>query len=131
MWQSSTGSVIDGLNLDNNTSRVNLVNDRLYSTSGNFPMVGLTRNEFRTLARNHNYQLFDFYQWQLVMMLYITEFGNWNSQSVVGRGNVDRSYVASSSTQSQSPNVASGLSNIIGNQSGGVDNSQGNPYVSY
>ena len=132
VYDTSAAAYIDGLNLDNNTSRVNLGEDLLASVAtGNFPMVGLTRNEFRTLADNAGFQLYDFWQWQAVMMLFITEYGSWNSQAVLGRGNVDRSYPASSSNQGDSPHEAPGLSNVIGNGSGGIDVGDGDPWVSY
>ena len=133
VYDTSAAAHIDGLNLENNTSRVNLSEDLLASVStGNFPMVGLTRNEFRTLAENAGFQLYDFWQWQAVMMLFITEYGSWNSQAVLGRGNVDRSsYPPSSNDQSDSPQEAPGLSNSIGNGSGGIDDADGDPWVSY
>src|SRR5699024_4694231 len=132
VYDNSAGGYINGLNLDNNTSRVTLGEDLLASVAtGNFPMVGLTRNEFRTLADNAGFQLYDFWQCQAVMMLFITEYGTWNSQGVLGRGNVDRSYPASSSNQNDSPTEAPGLSNVIGNGSGGIDDADGDPWVSY
>lgn len=132
VYDTSAGAYIDGLNLDDNTSRVALGEDMLASVAtGNFPMVGLTRNEFRILAENAGFQLYDFWQWQAVMMLFVTEYGSWNSQAVLGRGNVDRTYVESSSDQADSPHTAPGLSNVIGNGSGGIDDADGNPWVSY
>lgn len=129
---TSAGAYINGLNLDNNTSRITLGEDTLASVAtGNFPMVGLTRNEFRALANNAGFQLYDFWQYQAVMILFITEYGNWNSQGVLGRGNVDRSYPPSSSNQGNSPNEAPGHSNVIGNGSGGIDDADGSPWVSY
>jgi hypothetical protein len=44
---------------------------------------------------------------------------------------VDRSYLASSSNQGDSPHEAPGLSNSIGNGSGGIDDADGDPWVSY
>lgn len=132
VWDESAGAVIDGLNLDDNTSRVDLVNDQMYSTSGNFAMVGLTRDQFRQLARNTGYQLYDYYQWHLVQLLWITEYGSWNSQDVLGRGNVDAgSYPASSSNQASSPHTVNGLSNQFGNYSGSVATGDGEPFVTY
>ena len=132
VWQASSATVIDGLNLDNNTSRVNLSNDRLYSTPGNFPMVGLTRAEFRQLARNGGYQLYEYWMWQLVQMLWITEYGNWNSQAVLGNGNTQKgTWPASSSNQSNSLNEINGLSDNFGNYSGSVASPDGNPFVTY
>lgn len=120
VWQASSDSVIDGLDLDNNTSRINLSYDRLYSTPGNFAMVGLTRNEFRTLARNGGYQLYEYWMWQLVQMLWITEYGDWNSQNVLGLGNY-----------SGSLNEINGLSDQFGNYSGSVASADGDPFVTY
>lgn len=132
VWDESAGAVIDGLNSDNNSSRVDLVNDELYSTSGNYAMVGLTRDEFRQLARNAGYQLYDYSQWQLVQLLWITEYGNWNSQDVLGRGNVDAgSYPSSSNNQGDSPHTINGLSNQFGNYSGSVATGDGDPFVTY
>lgn len=132
VYDTSAGAYINGLNLNNNSARVNLGEDILASVAtGNFAMVGLTRGEFRTLAQNAGFQLYDFWQYQAVMMLFITEYGSWNSQAVLGRGNVDRSYPASSSNQGDSPHEPNGLSNIIGNGSGGIDDADGDPWVSY
>lgn len=132
VWQALSNSVIDGLNLGNNTSRVNLNIDRLYSTPGNFPMVGLTRAEFRQLARNAGYQLYDYWMWQAVQLLWITEFGNWNSQEVLGYGWVDGgSWPASSSNQNDSLATKNGSSNNFGNHSGSVLGEDGTPFVTY
>lgn len=132
VYSASANDFINGLNSDNNSSRVNLGNDTLASVAtGHFAMVGLTRNEFRTLARNAGFQLYDFWQYQAVVMLFITEYGTWNSQGVLGRGNVDRSYPTSSNNQANSPHEPNGLSNVIGNASGGVDTTDGAPWVSY
>jgi hypothetical protein len=132
VYDTSAGAYINGLNSDNNSARINLGEDLLASVAtGNFAMVGLTRNEFRTLARNADFQLYDFWQYQAVIMLFITEYGSWNSQAVLGHGNVDRSYPASSDNQAQSPHEANGHSNIIGNHSGGINTADGAPWVSY
>ena len=92
VFSVAADAVIDGLNSDNNSARIDLATDKLYSASGNFCMVGVHRTDFRTLAENHGFQLYDYWQWQLVQYLFITEYGNWNSQAVLGNGNVSRSY---------------------------------------
>jgi hypothetical protein len=123
---------LDGLNLDNNTSRVDTAlttGDKLASVSGRYPMVGLTLAEFRRLAKNSGYEQHTFWLWQLIQLLYVTEYGNWNSQAQIGNGNVSRSYPASSSNQADSPHVVAGLSNYLGNATGaGVEP---NPFISY
>jgi hypothetical protein len=128
-----SGSVyLDGLNSDDNTGRVDTTlttGDKLASVSGRYPMVGLTRAEFRRLAQNSGYEQHTFWLWQLYMLLYVTEYGNWNSQAQIGNGNVSRDYPVSSSNQTDSPNVAAGLSNYLGNATGaGVEP---NPFISY
>lgn len=131
VWDDSASAYIDGLNLDNNTSRIDLANDKLASVSGRFPMVGLTRAQFRTLAANAGGALEQFYEWQLLQLLFVVEYGNWNGQAVLARGNVDRTYLSSSSNQADSPHTVAGLSNTLGNQSGGLDNSSGTHFMSY
>jgi len=127
----SAGIYIGGLNLDDNTSRVDTTTDLIASVSGQYPMVGLTRAEFRTLAENAGYQLYDFWQHQLVQLLYLTEYGDWNSQEMLGEGNVNGTYVDSSDIQSDSPHTIAGTSNSLGNQSGHVNSADGTPFVSY
>lgn len=132
VYDTSAGAYINGLNSDDNSARINLGEDLLASVAtGNFAMVGLTRNEFRTLARNAGFQLYDFWQYQAVVMLFITEYGSWNSQAVLGHGNVHRIYPGSSNNQAESPHEANGHSNIIGNHSGGINTADGAPWVSY
>ena len=120
VFSAASADIIDGLNSDNNTARVNQTNDRLASTAGNFCMVGLTRPEFRKLAQNGGYQMFDYWQWQLLQHLFATEYGSHNSQLKIGNGNVAGAYLTSSDLQSDSPHIVNGLSNSLGNRSGAV-----------
>lgn len=123
VFSASANDYIDGLNLDNNTSRVVLANDKLASVSGKYPMVGLTRNQFRTLAakRGTGWQQWDFWTNSLIQILYLTEYRNLNSQAVIGNGNTTSSYIASSSDQADSPHSVAGKSNAIGNGTGNVN----------
>ena len=134
VYSASDDEWIDGLNLDDNTDRVGLGGDYLGSIKGMYPMVGLQRSEFRTLAGNlgdGHFHLADFWLIQAIQLLYLVEYGDHHSQAKVGRGNVDRSYSSSSSNQSDSPHVESGLSAEIGNDSGSVDDDAGEPWMSY
>ncbi len=141
LWSNSSSAIIDGLNLDSNSSRVNQTNDKLSSTSGNFVFGGRTRAEFRKLASNRGagWSQWDYYTWQAILFLFYTEYGNLNSQDELGDGNVWRSYKNSSSNQADSPHVINGVSNSLGNQSGAVEDTNkndtndwsGNPFVSY
>jgi hypothetical protein len=124
VYDVSAGAYIDGLNLDNNTTRVDVANDKLASVSGEYPMVGLTRGEFRTLAdkRGAGWQQMDFWTHALLQLLYTTEYRNLNSQGAIGSGNVSvaSGYPASSSLQADSPHSVAGKSNAIGNGTGAL-----------
>ena len=137
--QKPNGTVIPGLNLDINLSRVDLATDKLSSLSGgdNYAMVGLNLDEFRTLANNRGegWEQFSFLAWQALQILGYTYLGSFNGQSALGDGNVNKSYSSASSNQSQSPHTLNGASNYLGNQPGatndfmsllGVENLWGN-----
>lgn len=128
VWSVAGGENLSGLNSDNNLPRIDLATDYLTSLPDSFAMVGVSRTNFRTLAQNGGYQLFDYWQWELLKTLFIAEFGNWNSQAVLGNGNVSGSYLAASNVQSDSPHTMNGLSNSLGNNSG---SSVTDPFVSY
>ena len=128
VWSVAGGENLSGLNSDNNLPRIDLTTDYLTSLPDSFAMVGVSRTNFRTLAQNGGYQLFDYWQWELLKTLFIAEFGNWNSQAVLGDGNVFGAYPAPSDVQSDSPHTMNGRSNSLGNNSG---SSATNPFVSY
>jgi hypothetical protein len=119
VYDASLDSYIAGLNLDNATSLVNTGEDKLASVSGIYPMVGLTRSEFRTLARNNGtgWEQADFWMVSAIQLLYLIEYGTFNSQAVLGNGNTGGGYLDSSSSQSDSPHTIAGASNSIGNGS--------------
>ena len=110
-----------GLNLDDMTSNLDLANDKLASVSGVYPLVGVTRDECRSLARNvgTGWRQQDFWLTCAVQLLYLVEYGNFNSQSNLGNGNTGTSptYPASSSSQTDSPHSVAGKSNSLGNAS--------------
>lgn len=58
------------------------------STSGVKPQASVTRANFRTNIHNlgSTYWQYDFAMWWTIMMLYIVEFANWNSQATIGYG---------------------------------------------
>lgn len=114
-----------GLNLDDMTSNLDLSNDVLASVSGVYPLVGITRDEGRTLAENNGtgWHQLDFALWSAIQMLFLAEYGSFNSQDKLGVGCTNETYVSSSSVQSDSPHVRSGLSNGLF-ASGSSDGSQ-------
>lgn len=102
-----------GLNLDNMTANLDLANDKLASVSGVYPLVGVTRAQCRTLAANNGtgWHQLDFALWSAIQMLYLVEYGNFNSQATLGAGNTNGSYLTSSSNQNDSPHTIAGVSN--------------------
>jgi hypothetical protein len=120
-----------GTNLDDATSTLDLSNDKLSSVSGIHPLVGATRNECSMLAANNGsgWVQLDFNLWSAIQILYIVEYANFNSQATLGSGNTDGSYVASSSSQADSPHIIAGATNNLGNNS--TDLATGTGFVSY
>ena len=118
---------IGGGNLTDATALVDTAANKLSSVKGVYPMVGLTRNEFRLLAavNGTGWRQLDFYLWCAVGMLYVVEYQTFFSQSVLGNGNTNGIYLASSAVQSNSPHTIAGLRDDIGNASTTTANGQG------
>jgi hypothetical protein len=113
---------ISGGNLDNATALVDLTattGSKLACVSGVYPMVGLTRAEFRTLSKNRGagWRMGDFTLWSAIGILLAVEAQTLNSQGVYGAGNTGGSYLASSGVQSDSPHTIAGAGNALGNSS--------------
>ena len=108
-----------GTNLDDMTSSIDTSNDLLASVSGIYPLVGVTRAEARSLASNvgTGWRQVDFWLISAIQMLYLVEYGTFNSQSVLGNGNTGATYPASSANQTDSPHSIAGKSNSLGNAS--------------
>ena len=108
-----------GLNLDDMTPSLDLVNDKLASVSGIYPLVGVTRGETRTLGRNAGtgWHQLDFALWSAIQMLFLAEYSSFNSQLKLGAGNTNGSYLTSSAIQTDSPHTIAGASNVWGNNS--------------
>ena len=127
-----------GLNLDDMTGNLDIANDKLASVSGVYPLVGVTRDECRTLAENNGtgWHQLDFALWSAIQMLFLVEHGDFKTQGILGAGNTGASYLASSSSQTDSPNSVAGKSNALGNAStdttsGASSASRDTAYMSY
>lgn len=134
VYDDSEDTYISGNNQDDATDLVDLSDDHLASVSDVYPMVGLQRSEFRTLASNYgdgNWHQPDFWMVQAIQLLYLVEYGSFDAQDKIGRGNVDRDYESSSSDQDDSPHVVAGLSDSYGNKTASVDDETGDPFISY
>jgi len=121
---------IGGGNLDNAAALVNTGTDKLASVKGIYPMVGLTRAEFRALAANNGtgWRQLDFPLWNAVAMLYLVEAQTFFSQDVLGNGNTNNNYnisTATDPTQAGSPHTIAGFRDDVANGSTTPANGQG------
>ena len=143
---SAADALISGLNNDNNSGAngagvdvTATTGDKLRSAKGIYPMVGLTRAEFRTLAANKGtgWRQLDFALWSAVQMLFIVENQSFYSQGIVGAGNTNGSYLASSGNQNDSPHTVAGAGDAIANAStdttsgAGVNAKPGTSFMKY
>ena len=134
-----SGLYESGLNWSNNITagqRWNVSAYKLSSVSGIYPAEGITRSHARQLAANRGtrWRQLDYYLLSLIQLLYLTEYGNFNSQSSIGNGNVEVTggYPTASGNQSDSPHSIAGKSNSIGNASGGTNSTtRDTAWVSY
>jgi hypothetical protein len=147
VYDVSTSTYISGLNWDNNSGAGNGVEvdvtastgDVLASVSGIYPMVGLQRAEFRTIAANRGsgWRQVDWTLWSAVQLLYLIEYQTFFSQNILGAGNTNGSYLSPSGDQNQSPHTIAGASNSLGNIStntttgAGVNAKPGTSFMCY
>lgn len=137
---------LSGLNYDNNDGANGVgvdvtasTGDKLASVKGIYPMVGLTRAEFRTVAANvgSGWRQLDFALWSAVQMLYLVEHQSFYSQNILGAGNTNGSYLLSSGNQSDSPHTIAGAGDSIANGStdttsgAGVNAKPGTSFMKY
>jgi hypothetical protein len=119
LWDDSAGQYVSGLNLDNMSANIDLAADKLASVADVYPLVGVTRPECRTLAANNGagWHQMDFYLWSAVQMLFFVERASFRSQTLLGAGNTNISYLVSSADQNDSPHTIAGASTSWGNTS--------------
>lgn len=81
--------------------KASVSDNKLYSCSGQSPLVSQTIGTFRTYANNRGegYEQMTFYVRTYLAVMYILRFGNLNSQSAVGRGFVDGNSAATTTGQ--------------------------------
>jgi hypothetical protein len=101
---------------------------KLASVSGIYPANGTNRVDSRTMAANRGikWRQQDYFLVSAIQLLYLIEYGSFNSQSKIGAGNtaVTNAYsAASSGIQTDSPHSVAGKSNSIGNATGAVASS--------
>lgn len=71
-------------------ARYNTING-YYSKSGAAPLGNMTRGTARTQskAKGSKWSQYDFASWNAVWLLYLVEFADWDSQTKIGKGNVN------------------------------------------
>lgn len=71
-----------------------IVSDKLHSYSGLVPTTGKTIGQFRTLAKalGDKFSQLD-WRYFVIQMLYLVEYANYNSQSMLGNGIMNRKYL--------------------------------------
>ena len=109
-------------------------NDKLCSVSGKAPINQGTRANFRTAAANRGtgWRQQDFDLDSAVQLLFLTEYADWNSQSMIGNGLTDWSS-AWPAWNDYNPINFTGLTNTLGNATGNLSNGNGvvGSYMSY
>ncbi len=127
------GAYADPDNSNDLSLSISTANDKIGSISGQYPIVGVTRGECRLMSANRGtgWHQQDWYLTHAVQLLFVTEYGDFNSQEVVSDGNTRySSWPTGSGNTRTNP---SGLSNSLGNGSGGVSTAGGsvNDFVTY
>lgn len=117
------------------TSEMDFVNDKLSSVSGKTPAVYATRDNFRVVAvkRGTGWSQQDFDNVSAVQLLYLVEYADFFSQSMIGNGCTDWTGGTWDTYNDYNPINKTGLSNSLGNATGNVSNLDGNTgsYMSY
>ncbi len=104
---------------------VDTSNDKLCSVSGKKPFTGITRANVRSIAakRGTGWRQFDFYLASAIQLLYLTEYADFYSQSMIGLGLTDWESATWNTYNAYYPINNAGLSNgdgdVTANASGG------------
>lgn len=139
VYDDSASDYLGGKNLDDNSGNVDLGADTLASVKDQYPMVGLTRDQFRQLAANigTGWRLGDFWLVSAIQMLYLVEYQDFASQAQLGAGNTEGGYISSSADQNDSPHTIAGAGDSIADGStdatsgAGVDAKPGTSFMKY
>ena len=109
--------------------------DVMGSVSGKAPMTYGTRVEFRAAAANRGtgWRQQDFDLISGIQLLYLIEYGDWNSQSMIGNGLTDWVSATWAARNNYNPIERSGNANGEGNATGNTSGGSGvtGSYMSY
>jgi hypothetical protein len=109
---------------------IDTANDKLGSVSGFAPLMNETRAEFRSIASNRGtgWRQLDFDLASAVQLLYLVEYADWNSQSMIGTG---RTELSGGTWAKDSYIGVTGKSNSDGNATANVGGNTNDAYMSY
>lgn len=109
--------------------------DKLSSVSGKAGINQGTRSNFRAVAKNRGtgWRQQDYDLVSAIQLFYLVEYASWYSQSMIGNGLTNFGSTQWLNRNNYNPIETTGLSNSLGNVSGGVDNGANSlgSYVSY
>lgn len=109
--------------------------DKLSSISGKAPINQGTRANFRAIAKNRGtgWRQQDYDLVSAIQLFYLVEYASWYSQSMIGAGLTNFGSANWLNWSNYNPIEVTGLSNSLGNVSGGVDNGANalGSYMSY
>lgn len=99
----------------------NIVSSKLQSVSGAYPTISQTRAQFRAAAaaRGTGWRQMTYTQWSAVLLLALVEFKTFNFRDTT-RMTAGRTALSGGSWTNGSYLALSGLSNALGNKTGGV-----------
>ena len=85
MYDASAGAMTPDANIEVN---MYAAGDKLCSLSGQYPKTNEKRYEFRAMAaqRGQGWSLCSFDDWSAIQVLYLVEYADFNSQSMIGTG---------------------------------------------
>ena len=132
-WDASVAAYIDSTNVAATNwsgTTIDLVNDKLGSVSGLCPMTAETRAEFRAIAANRGvgWRQLDFDLVSAAILMYITEYADWNSQAMIGAG---RTQLSGGTFVKNSYIGVTGKSNGDGNGTNSVGGNTNDAYMTY
>ena len=82
------------------------------SVTGKAPLVSISRKDARTgvAQKGTGWQLYDYASWCAVWLLFLVEFANWDSQTVLGKGYTDSNSAVTQTGATDSMNYHTGQS---------------------
>jgi hypothetical protein len=98
--------------------------DKLSSVSGKAGINQGTRSNFRAVAKNRGtgWRQQDYDLVSAIQLFYLVEYASWYSQSMIGNGLTNFDGTQWLNRNNYNPIETTGLSNSLGNVSGGADN---------